>query len=1152
MSGPGRAEPPAGLTAGPPARSSASSPASSPPDAILHAVWGSALPAALLDADFRFIDVNDAFLGQLQLARGPLIGTDPVLLEPAEDQEISLLQRHAQSDRPALRRRLVDGLGGQRWFLITPIQIARPGEPQRWLTLLQDETAEHVAREQARHAEAELAQWFELSGTGMLVYDNAGLIVRSNAAFEALVERVPEILDEAPIELQGLLGWEQGAMLALLQPGARLQERQALLPLADGRRRRLSARLVCHGGTGGQRRVMAVVQDRNAEDERDLAQLEMGMMMGTASIGVATYDPARGWLASSAPARPAPASGSVAAKGDVQGAGQGGSLLNIGRELVEPSSLPEFERLQQALRRGERTEVRYAVRHPELGARWLLTRVEPGALAGGRATTSVVTLDVTEQESAQRRNEQLLRELTTILDSSTAGIAYLRGPVLVRCNWRFERMLGFEPGAAAGASLEEILSRSIGPMSGSMNGPMNGPIHGVRDALQALAQGSAFEAELPLVRAEGPARWYSLSVRRAQSQGEQTEAVAVLTDITRLKTQQAELEQLLRDRELMFSLSEVGIVYQRGARIERANQAMAALTGWASPELATLDAAELYEDTRACVDFEARITQGLREHGRFGSERLLRRRDGQLLWVQVAVRPVDADDADAGVICSFVDIDERRRARETLALQADRTRAILNSVLVGIVTVSGRGIEWMNRSARRMFAGELADFVGEPISIVATPEADHPLRRDDWLHRLQEGQAETFECRMRGRDGREFWVVGNAVLTGPGSDEAGGTGSTGGEVTFALLDIERRRQAEVSIAQAQASLQRVIETAPLAIALFDAATLRMQQVNQTASVFFGTPLAQLLGATPEDACAPPLAAALRGWLASVAASGDRRQHEQRDKHDQHEWREPVDLFDHARVWDCRLTRLDEGAGSATQLLLVATDVTEQRAAEMARLQAAIAQREVLVREVHHRIKNNLQGVAGLLQQTATRHPEVAAVLSDAVSQVQAIAQVYGLQVGASGPLAAAGLLRAIAQSVQRTFGRAITVQVVGNVLHELPEAEAIPVALTLNELMTNAIKHGTGDELRCTLSAQGDGICIRIQGAATLPPGFDLSKLRSGVAGLGLVRALLPRRSATLSLWQEGADVVAQVELRPPSVRAPPESDKGDQPQSSA
>ena len=51
--------------------------------------------------------------------------------------------------------------------------------------------------------------------------------------------------------------------------------------------------------------------------------------------------------------------------------------------------------------------------------------------------------------------------------------------------------------------------------------------------------------------------------------GEQAEAVAVLSDITRLKQQQAELEQLLRDRELMFSLSEVGIASVRDGRIQR-------------------------------------------------------------------------------------------------------------------------------------------------------------------------------------------------------------------------------------------------------------------------------------------------------------------------------------------------------------------------------------------------------------------------------------------------------------------------------------------------------------------------------------------------------------------------------------------------------
>jgi PAS domain S-box-containing protein len=1084
---------------------------------LFSALWAGTTPAWRLDASGRITDANAAAEALFGVAKAMLIGQPVTELLPRDDREAGVLalaqqlaEPHAERAEP-WRCRLLDARGQEHWVAHTLL----PHEGS-WLGLLHDETAGQAARVQANRAEDEIAQWFELSGAGMLVYDGTGLIVRSNAAFEALVQRVPELLQDAAPELQQLLGWEGGglsiAARELLQPGARVIERQALLPLAGGGHRHLWARLAPQAaspGLGRTRRVLAVVQDRSAEDERDLAQLERGMVMDTASVRVATYEPNRGWLAPSSPS----VAGAAAATEAEPALAQMG--VEIRRELVEPESLPDYERLQRALRGGERAEVRYAVRHPEVGTRWLLTRVEPASLAGQRRTMSVVTLDVTEQERALRRNEQLLRELTTILDSSTAGIAYLRGPVLVRCNRRFERMLGFEAGGAAGASLEEILGRSIGP------------IDGVRDAMASLAQGKSFEAELPLVRGEGPAAWYSLSVRRAEALSGQavpsSEAVAVLTDITRLKAQQAELEQLLRDRELMFNLSEVGIVFQRGARIQRANQAMAELTGWSPPELSTLDAAELYENTRECVAFEARIARGLHEHGRFSGERKLRRRDGRFSWVQVAVRPVDADDIEAGLICAFVDIDERRRARESLSVQAERTRAILNSVLVGIVSVSERGIEWMNRSARRMFAGELADFVGEPISLVATPEPEHPLRRTDWLQRLQQGQTDTFECRLRGRDGREFWVVGNAVLSG-------GAGSA--EVTFALLDIERRRQAEVSIAQAQASLQKVIETAPLAIALFDARTLAVQQLNQTAPLLFGRAAEELLGASLPAVAPAPLASALQGWL-RAHAGGERRA--------QHEWRDEA----HARVWDCRLTPLEEtledgGTSTPTQWLLVASDVTEQRAAEQARLAAAIAQREVLVREVHHRIKNNLQGVAGLLQQNAARHPELATLLGEAVGQVQAIAQVYGLQVGSQGPLELQQLVRAIAASVQRTFGRHIAVAVDGSVPHVLPEAEAIPVALTVNELLTNAIKHGNGSEVQCALGPEGDGaVAIRIAGPGTLPQGFDATRIRGGVSGLALVRALLPRRSATFTLQQEGADVVARLQLRPPSVLVP-------------
>jgi len=67
----------------------------------------------------------------------------------------------------------------------------------------------------------------------------------------------------------------------------------------------------------------------------------------------------------------------------------------------------------------------------------------------------------------------------------------------------------------------------------------------------------------------------------------------------------------------------------------------------------------------------------------------------------------------------------------------------------------------------------------------------------------------------------------------------------------------------------------------------------------------------------------------------------------------------------------------------------------------------------------------------------------------------------------------------------------------------------------------------------------GEGVHIAIASRAQLAPGFDLGARRSAISGLGLVRALLPRRSATMALAQEGADAVARLELRPPGVRLP-------------
>ena len=1115
---------------------------------LIRLLWDSPQPLLVQDIDFTVVAANracyealgsrpDQVLGQ-DLARG-LTADEQAELSRSRERWRAALADGRQPERAA-EMRVPGGPGAERWFRYAPRWVSADDGAPLLLALLQDVSAEHQAQHQAHHQAEhsgdELDGWFDLSPIGMLVYDASGLVVRSNAAFEALVGRSPVLLGDMPADVCRLLAWEGSAPHPDLQRDAPPLEVHASVALPDGRRQHLRARLRAFGSAQGGLRVMAVVEDRSLEDEHDLARLEIGALMDAASIGVASYEPSRGWVHK----RPAPAAGAAALPaataqaGDDprQPAGPSAARQVVSREQVDPASREAFERLQLAVREGRRAQVRYAVHLPDLGQRWLLTRVEPGALAGGRPTLSVVTLDVTEQEAAHRRSEQLLRELTTILEGTSTGLAYLRGEQLVRCNQRFEAMLGLASTASRSASLAELLADQPAALARMR---------------QALAAPGRHEIELQRRGPDGTLQCYTLTATvAAAAPGAAAEGVLVLSDVSGLKAQQAALETLARDRELMFSLSDVGLAYLRGGRIERGNEALAQLTGYGVEDLPGLHLSALFVDEEAYNTLWLQQQAALQQSGRWRGERRLRRRDGRALWVQVSKRLVDDRDLQAGLICSYVDVDERHRARDAVQLQAERTRAILDSVLVGIVTVGDGGIEWMNRSARRMFGGELADFVGAPIAIVATDDADHPLRATHYRQALADGQAETFECRLRGRDGREFWVVGNAVVTGRGMPAGGSLGSAS-QITFALLDIERRRQAEVSITQAQTSLQRIIDTAPMAIALFDAPSGRLLRLNHMAASFLGRPTAALLGRPPEDWFAPDEAATLRADLAEASTRPDGLRREclrpgpavpdgmSEAAHDAapgSPGTEPAPV----RVWDMRIVALDDTG--APQLLLVASDVTEQRQAEQARFDAAVSQREMLVKEVHHRIKNNLQGVAGLLQQTAVRRPEVAGLISEAVGQVQAIAQVHGLQVGASGPLRIKPLVEAITASVQRTFGRAVAVLASGTPAHRfaLPEAESIPIALTINELLTNAIKHGAPGAIRCELLCDEARLTISVFNPGQLPSGFTLAQVPPGVSGLGLVRALLPRRSATLTLLQAGNEVEARIVLVPPGI----------------
>lgn len=230
------------------------------------------------------------------------------------------------------------------------------------------------------------------------------------------------------------------------------------------------------------------------------------------------------------------------------------------------------------------------------------------------------------------------------------------------------------------------------------------------------------------------------------------------------------------------------------------------------------------------------------------------------------------------------------------------------------------------------------------------------------------------------------------------------------------------------------------------------------------------------------------------------------------------------------------SRLPGGNGHP-QVLLVVRDVTERVSTHRQQLAALTAQRDLLVREVHHRVKNTLQGVGGMLRQHMERHPETRDTLREAVSQLNTIAAVHGLQSSATQPpLTLGGLVSAIADTVGRSLpGAPDRITLEGdNCPHRLVEREAVPLALVLNELLFNAVKHGDGMavvRLRCGGSVVGITVINR---ATTPPSAIDLDGGEGLGTGLELVRSLLPREGARLAFDHEGETFIALLELTSP------------------
>jgi PAS domain S-box-containing protein len=177
-----------------------------------------------------------------------------------------------------------------------------------------------------------------------------------------------------------------------------------------------------------------------------------------------------------------------------------------------------------------------------------------------------------------------------------------------------------------------------------------------------------------------------------------------------------------------------------------------------------------------------------------------------------------------------------------------------------------------------------------------------------------------------------------------------------------------------------------------------------------------------------------------------------------------------------------------------------------------RTEQAETQRQMLLGELNHRVKNNMQMLQSLLGVAARQaaSAEAREVLEEASGRISAMAAAQ--RVLYTTPDAtrfnARDFLNTVCETTKQTFSQELDIACEADSI-QLPNDAAIPLALIVNELLTNAVKHGLNGRgagtIRVRLTRQNDSFLVYVEDDG---PGFHLPSVQRRSSGLALVQGL--------------------------------------------
>ena len=590
------------------------------------------------------------------------------------------------------------------------------------------------------------------------------------------------------------------------------------------------------------------------------------------------------------------------------------------------------------------------------------------------------------------------------------------------------------------------------------------------------------------------------------------------------------------------------------------NEAAVIQYGYSREEFLQMQITDIYapEDGILLRKYLAEKDSGLNLSGQWKH----RQKNGKIIHVEIVTHSIKYGKYDAHLV-DIREITEGEKIERNLQEDEDKCRSIYQAIPVPlIISRSSDGlILYANPELLQIFCCSAEDLANRPVSDLYYD----PAERKAILETLTQNESvQNYELLLQRANGSKFWAIASfqdLIFNGESA------------ILAVFSDITKRKQAELAF-KAQAEREQVMRTVALKIRqslnLQDILNTTVEEVRdllkvdrvlvyQFAPDMSGTIVAEsvgmgwtvALGVKIEDTCF------------QTGGGVDYRQGRKR----------AIANIYHAGLSDCHLHLLEQfevqanlvvpillkidedNTGSCLWGLLVAhqcsstrnwednqldlldqltvqiaiaiqqsiifqqaqNELAERQKAEM-NLRAALVEKEVLLKEIHHRVKNNLQIVSSLLQlQSQTlKDPEISRVFQDSQNRIDSISLIHkNLYISPNiGKLDVIDYVQNLVTNILISYqiepGRIALETNLEPV--NLNIDQAIVCGLVMNELLSNSLKHAfpgqTTGKITIDLHNIGDTIEMVIQdNGIGLPDNLDWSNTDS--LGLSLVYDLV-------------------------------------------